>query len=258
MKKVEIRFIGHSTVQVTVNNVSFITDPMLSEKVLMVKRAKPPGASIEELKACDCILISHAHFDHLDLPTLDGFNRDIPVITPRWVGKFARSLGFKNVIELAKWKSYSTDDFFVTAVPAKHFGERIYLDPWRRYLGYVFGVNNGPAIYFAGDTGYFKGIREIGNKFDIFCALLPIGAYRPAFSMEKVHLNPEQALKVFREINAEFMIPVHFGTFKLSLEPVEEPARLFSKLVEADKSLSDKVFILNEGESKVLNWTAGI
>ncbi|MBI5845798.1 MAG: MBL fold metallo-hydrolase [Deltaproteobacteria bacterium] len=252
MEKTEIRFVGHATVYLETGGVSFVTDPMLSQRALVVRRFGAPGAEVKDLAGASCILVSHAHFDHLDLPTLDRFPKSTPVITPHRVGSLVKKLGFSTVIELADWETHQGGDFFVTAVPARHFGERIYVDPFRKYQGYVFGKNGGPAFYFAGDTGYFNGFAQIGEKFDICCALLPIGAYRPAFIMRRVHLNPHQAVQAFRDLKARYMVPIHFGSFKLSLEPVSEPPRMLSSIVENDLTLKDRVFILKNGEKKII------
>ena len=252
MEDTKIRFVGHATVFIETGGVSFVTDPMLSKRALALKRFREPGASVEDLAGAGAILISHAHFDHLDLPTLARLPKHIPVITPRRVGGLVRKLGFSSVIELNDWETHQGEGFFVTAVPARHFGERIYVDPFRRYQGYVFGKTGGPAHYFAGDTGYFPGFSEIGRRFEICCALLPIGAYRPAFIMRRVHLNPFTAVRAFKDLSARYMIPIHFGSFKLSLEPVDEPPRLLSGIVEEDESLKGRVFILQNGEKKTL------
>jgi len=252
MEKIEIKFVGHATVFLETGGVSFVTDPMLSQRALVVKRFAQPGASAGELAKASCILVSHAHFDHLDLPTLDRFPKSTPVITPRRVGSLVKKLGFSTIIELGDWETHNGGGFFVTAVPAKHFGERIYIDPYRKYQGYVFGKTGGPSFYFAGDTGYFGGFAEIGERFDICCALLPIGAYRPSFIMKRVHLSPAEALRAFKDLRARYMIPIHFGSFKLSLEPVGEPPRLLSEMAEKDPSLKGRVFILENGGKKII------
>jgi L-ascorbate metabolism protein UlaG (beta-lactamase superfamily) len=164
------------------------------------------------------------------------------------VADVVRGLRFSQVIELRWWQSYAAGSLTITHTPAKHWGTRWITDGHRGYGGY-FVEGGARGLYYSGDTAYFSGFREIGARLRPDIALLPIGAYRPD-SYRAVHTSPEDALRAFQDLGAEAMVPMHYGTFWLSEEPIEEP--LPRLLVSAKKlELADRIALIREGETQV-------
>jgi len=248
VKGLKVTFIGHATVLVELNGRFFLTDPVFSPRIPAVKREVPPGIGMEELPPLTAVLISHAHYDHMDLASLERLPADVPIVLPSGTRGLAAPLGERRFVELATWKSWESPGGRVTAVPANHYGGRIMLDSFFRAAnGYVI-ESGGVAVYFAGDTGPLNPFDKIGARYDLDLALLPIGAYRPRWIMRWSHQNPSEALDAFQALGADFMIPIHWGTFKLSMEPMDEPVRLLEEAA-SKRGLSRQVTVLQPGES---------
>ena len=163
---------------------------------------------------------------------------------PWGCGGLASRLGFERIVELHWWESFGTGDWKVTLVPAKHWGARTLGDTRRGWGGFII-ESKGRTIYHAGDTAYFEGFREIGERLRPEVALLPIGAYHPE-SFRNVHMGPDEAMTAFQDLRSDWLIPMHFGTFKLSFESIDEPERWLRELAR-EKRLADRVRILEEG-----------
>ncbi len=241
-----ITYVGHSTALIMGDGFSFLTDPVFSKRIWIIKRDKAPGISIKDLPKLDFVLISHAHFDHLDLKSLKKLPKDLLIITPKGVGDILKKAGFSNVIELCHWQDIQILDLKITATPVKHDGARFVFDTFREACGYIIETNSG-NIYFSGDTAYFSGFSEIGKRVKINVCLLPIGAYRPD-SLLSFHMGPKEAVSAFLDLKADYMIPIHWGTFPLSWEGVDAPLDLLDKVVK-EKGISDRVVLLKPGET---------
>jgi L-ascorbate metabolism protein UlaG (beta-lactamase superfamily) len=246
--QVSITWIGHASFLIQTAEHSILIDPNWAKWLKVIKRIKHPGLEIHDLPAIDLVLVTHAHFDHLDRRTLRTVARDQPIIVPEHVGNLVHDLGFDHVRELSAWQSFQLGSLKITLTPAKHWGARILHDNHRGFGGFLIEYE-GRSILHSGDSSYFEGFREIGEKANVEIALLPIGAY-DAPSKRDVHMNPEQALQAFLELRAQTMVPMHFGTFRLSYEPLLEPPR---RLLEKARELQilDKVRLLHEGEPTV-------
>ncbi len=164
------------------------------------------------------------------------------------MGDLARDLGFDRVVELDWWESFARGDWKVTLTPCKHWGARVLRDDHRGYGGFVL-QHQGRSIYHAGDSAYFEGFKQIGHFLSPEIALLPIGAYRPE-SFRNVHMGPDDAMKVFHEVRAKWFIPMHYGTFRLSFEDMDEPPRWLRQIANAN-GLSHRVRMLEEGVPEV-------
>jgi L-ascorbate metabolism protein UlaG (beta-lactamase superfamily) len=160
----------------------------------------------------------------------------------------ARNLGFARVVELEWWESFKHANWQVTLTPCKHWGARVLRDHHRGYGGFVL-EHQGRSIYHAGDSAYYEGFKEIGANLSPEIALLPIGAYHPE-TFRHVHMGPDDALKVFRDLNARWLVPMHYGAFRLSFEDLDEPPRWLNELA-AEQGLSSKVKVLEEGVPKI-------
>jgi L-ascorbate metabolism protein UlaG (beta-lactamase superfamily) len=247
-----VTFIGHSSFFLQVGGASVVIDPIFAPWLFVLKRLRRPGLRIQDLPPLDAVLVTHAHFDHLHRPSLRALARASQMksgrapllVVPGNVSDLVFDLGFRRVVELNWWEELQLRGTRITATPAKHWGARVIRDMHRGYGGYSFN-GGGHSVYHSGDTAYFDGFTEIGHRLHPEVALLPIGAYYPE-SFRNVHTSPEDALRGFVEMGAQHMIPMHFGTFKLSQEPVDEPVR---RLLAGARRLGieDRVQVLEEG-----------
>lgn len=243
-----ITWIGHASFLIQTPEHSVLIDPNWARWLKVIKRIKHPGIELHDLPAIDLVLVTHAHFDHLDRKTLKAVASDQPIAVPKNVGNLVHDLGFNKVQEMQNWETFQHGALKITMTPARHWGARILHDSHRGFGGFLIEYA-GRSILHCGDTSYFDGFREIGEKAQVDIALLPIGAY-DAPTKRDVHMNPEEALQAFIELKAKTLIPMHFGTFRLSYEPLHEPPR---RLREKAKELAilDRIHILNEGEATV-------
>ncbi len=252
-----ITWIGHSSFLLQLAGKHILIDPVFARFLIVLKRRRKPGIRIRSLPPIDLVLLTHAHMDHLNLPSLRGILRsnrrqDAPaptVVVPKGVEDLVQRLGFHEVRTLEAWSSTTLGALTVTMTPARHWGARMFDDVGRGYGGYVIQAQ-GHSIYHSGDTAYFPGFAAIGERLHPQVALLPIGAYSPD-SFRSVHTSPEDALQAFKDLGSELMIPMHYGTFRLSQEPMDEPpVRLLAAAAKA--GLSSRVLVLEEGQTHVL------
>lgn len=250
-----ITFIGHSSFLVQGAGQNLLFDPVFSTWLILLRRQRRPGVRVKDLPPIDIVLLSHAHMDHLDRRSLRRViratrrrtGRAPKVVVPNDVADIVRGMGFAEVIELRWWESYRAGGLTITHTPAKHWGTRWIMDGHRGYGGY-FVEGGARRLYYSGDTAYFGGFREIGARLRPEVALLPIGAYAPD-SYRAVHTSPEDALRAFKDLGADWMVPMHYGTFWLSEEPMEEP--LPRLLGSADRlGIVDRIAVVREGETR--------
>ncbi|HUR36964.1 MAG TPA: MBL fold metallo-hydrolase [Terriglobales bacterium] len=250
-----ITFIGHSGFFLQMGGKNIVIDPNFARWLFILKRLRKPGVHIRHLPSIDYVLVTHAHFDHLHRPSLRRIARRTKritgvapvIIVPRHLYDLVADLKFRNVIELDWWQDYSADGLTITHVPARHWGARMIHDTHRGFGGYVLRSGEH-SIYHAGDTAYFNGFREIGSRLRPKIALLPIGAYHPE-SFRAVHTSPEDAMQAFVDLGSRWMVPMHYGTFRLSHEPMEEPVQRLQAAAAA-AGISEKVRVLEEGITK--------
>jgi L-ascorbate metabolism protein UlaG (beta-lactamase superfamily) len=251
-----ITFIGHSSFFIQIAGRKVLIDPVFAERLIALRRLRRPGVKIKDLPAIDMVLLSHAHMDHLNRPSLRRIvDHNIKVsgrapiaVVPWGVEDLVNDLGFARVVTLEWWQTKSIGGLELTMTPCKHWGARLFKDTHRGFGGYVIR-GGGHSLYHSGDTAYFDGFTHIGRRLKPEIALLPIGAYRPD-SYRGVHTCPEEALQGFLDLGARRMIPMHYGTFRLSQEPMEEPVE---RLMAAAKlaGVASSVSVLPEGETDV-------
>lgn len=250
-----VTFIGHASFFLQIGGRSVMIDPNFARWLFVLKRLKRPGLKVRDLPPIDVVLVTHAHFDHLHRPSLRAIVQDTlrkrgtapVIIVPSHVSDLVSDLGFSQVIELDWWKASRQGNLAVTHVPSRHWGARILKDSHRGYGGFVLRAGKH-SVYHAGDTAYFAGFSEIGRRLSPELALLPIGAYNPP-QFRNVHANPEDATRAFLDLNARWMVPMHYGTFRLSHEPVDEPLQLLEQEAQA-AGIEDKVVVLEEGVTR--------
>ena len=251
-----VTWIGHSTMLVRMDGVTFLTDPMFSERASPVpfagpKRLVPPGVPLDALPPIDFVTLSHDHYDHTDLRSIAALaRRGTRFVGGLGMGDLVREQGGE-IIELDWWQSTTIGPVRIHCVPAQHFsGRRLGGGNRRLWAGWVV---EGPTrrFYHAGDSGYFDGFRAIAERFGpIDLAALPIGAYDPAPIMRFVHLDPEEAVRAAVDLGARRVVGMHWGTFDLTDEPLDEPPRRFHAAAAAAGLDPDQVWTLDVGETR--------
>lgn len=253
MKSV-LTFINHATVLLEIGGVRILTDPTYNRSIgFIAPRMQKPGIPFDQLPPIDFILISHNDYDHLSVRTLRRLRRrhQSTVIVPVGDARHVRRSGLARVTEMEVGDSLASGGTTVHCVPAKHKSSRRMFQRTKRLCcGYVI-ERGGTSVFFAGDTGYGGHFREIGGRYRLDVALLPIGGYKPAKWLSETHLGPSTALKAFLDLGAEMMVPIHWGTFKISDEPLREPPTLLAREAE-HLGIRERVRILANGES--MQW----
>jgi L-ascorbate metabolism protein UlaG (beta-lactamase superfamily) len=239
-----LTWIGHASFLLQFHNLNVLIDPNFANWLFLLKRIKRAGLKIEDLPPVDVILLTHAHFDHFHKPTLRRLPKPKIGVMPWGMAELAYGLGFERIIELEWWESFSRADWKVTLVPVKHWGARMLHDEHRGYGGFVL-EHEGRTVFHAGDSAYFEGFREIGQRLQPEIALLPIGAYLPE-AFRNVHMGPDEAVQAFRDLRSQWLVPMHYGSFKLSFEHMDEPPRWLRQIARRD-GISDRVRWLEEG-----------
>ena len=261
---VAVTWIGHSTVVLEVGGKTILTDPVWSDRVSPVRWAGPkrwvaPPVPLELLPPLDLVLLSHNHYDHCDRPTIEGLARLHPGATwiaPLRLGALLARWGVRRIVELDWWTAVTlAGDVRVAATPAQHFSARGLNDRGATlWCGYALEVS-GRRVYFAGDTAYHPEFATIASTFGPFdLSLIPIGAYDPRWFMKVVHLNPEEAVRAFQDLGASgVMVPIHWGTFKLTDEPMDEPPVRARAAWGAAGLVDRDLWVLAHGETRALS-----
>ncbi|WP_019090793.1 MBL fold metallo-hydrolase [Komagataeibacter europaeus] len=266
---VQVTFIGHSTFLIRLPRpdgtaLSILTDPIFSLRCspfsfMGPRRVRAPGRALADLPRIDVVLVSHAHYDHMDLPTLRALARrgdDPLVITPLCNARFMRATGLRRIMELDWWQSVAMPDLQVTCTPARHGAARTPFDHNKSlWGGFMLRDAAGHRLFFAGDTAHGRHwglIRDRLGAPDI--ALLPIGAYDPRELMAGVHTTPEEALEGLRQLGAHHGIGMHFGTFRLTDEPMDEPVRRLARAVQDTGLPPDVMGVMDHGECRDIAW----
>jgi L-ascorbate metabolism protein UlaG (beta-lactamase superfamily) len=251
-----ITWLGHATFLVQLDGVSLLTDPALEPKLFGgIERNVPPGVAIPDLPEIDAVLVSHSHYDHLDLGTVQKVGA--PAIAGLGMERWFRD---RQVFatELGWWSSTRVGPVRITFVPSQHWSKRGLFDTNRTLWGGFVIEGSRATIYHSGDTAYFAGFEEIGRRFPgIDAALLPIGAYEPAWFMQTMHTSPEQALQAFVDLGARTFVAMHWGTFKLSDEPLDEPPRRLEAERVRRGIPPERVRVLAVGETLEVERAAG-
>jgi L-ascorbate metabolism protein UlaG (beta-lactamase superfamily) len=251
-----VTFIGHSSFFIQIGGCNVAIDPNFARWLIVLKRQRRPGVRLRDLPPIDYVLVSHAHLDHLHRPSLRAIARltrrrcgSAPeIIVPKNVGDVVARLGFNRVHELDWWEEFNDGRLSITHTPSQHWGARMLRDFHRGFGGFVLRSGQH-SVYHAGDTAYFEGFKEIGERLHPELALLPIGAYHPPH-YRNVHTSPEDAMQAFLDLGSRYMVPMHYGTFRLSYEPMEEPLQRLCQAA-AKAGVSDRVLTLEEGRTKI-------
>jgi len=252
-----VTFIGHATLLIQTPAGNILTDPMYSQRagpfnLMGPRRVRQPAVLFDALPRISTVLLSHNHYDHCDVRTLgmlaDRF--DPRVVTPLGNAALVRSSGIRRVEELDWWQEAKSPALPITLTPAKHFSARGPFDKNRALWGGFVLTTGGTRIYFAGDSAYGPFFRDIGQRLGpIDLALLPIGAYEPRWFMHVVHMNPAEAVQAHVDLGAPESIGIHFGTFQLTTEGIDDPLRALEDARRANSIPPSRFRTLGFGES---------
>ena len=256
--ELSVTFINHATTLIQIDGVNILTDPVWSERVSPVtwagpKRHQKPGVAFEDMPKIDLILISHNHFDHMDIETLERFaKRDQSKILFGLGSKYyLKKTSQKNSIELDWNQSHQTNNLEVTFLPANHWSKRTLSDTNKSLWG-GFAIEGQHKVYFAGDTGYGNHFKEAYKKFGTFdLSLIPIGAYEPRWFMKYHHMNPEDAVKAHLDLHSKHSLGIHHSTFQLTDEGIKEPREKLETL-KKEMNLEFPFVSLDNGETLTL------
>ena len=266
---VTVTWVGHSTFLIQIGALNILTDPMWSDRASPVqwagpKRLVPPGVAMAALPPIDVVLLSHNHYDHLDVPSVRALSHGCPEafwVTPLGLSDFVRRCGVRQARELDWWAESSIGDAVVGCTPAQHFSARGLGDRGATlWCGWTVAAG-GRRVYFAGDSAYHPDFAKVASRFGPFDAtLLPIGAYEPRWFMRSVHMNAEEAVRVFQDVSGahpaypgrRVMVGGHWGTFRLTDEAVEEPPVRAREAWKAASLPPDDLWVLAHGETRAL------
>ena len=255
-----VTFIGHSTFLIQTPAGNFLTDPIYSERASPLtwagpRRVRQPAVRFDDLPPISTVLLSHNHYDHCDLPTLRKLARrfDPAVVTPIGNERLVRSAGIRRVEELDWWQQTTRSALPITLTPAYHFSARTPFDKNRALWGGFVLEADRARIFFAGDTAYADFFSEMRRRLGpIDLALLPIGAYEPRWFMQAVHMNPAEAVQAHLDLDAALSIAMHFGTFQLTSEGIDEPARALEEACHSRNVAPSRFRTLGFGDSAKL------
>lgn len=248
-------WIGHSSFLMGAAGTRFLVDPVFSEycapmPLKRLRRRAAPGLPLAEVAGVPFVLITHNHYDHLDRATVRQLLPETQFIAPKGLGRWFHTLGRQCVQELEWWETATAGPLQITCVPAQHFSSRTFWDRDRTlWCGWIVRAG-GKTIYLAGDTGYCPVFREIGERFGpMDLSVIPIGAYEPRWFMQPMHVNPEEAVQIHRDVRSRLSVASHWGTFCLTDEPMDEPPRRLRQALEQAGIPEREFHVLDVGQT---------
>lgn len=252
--QVKLTFVNHSTFLIQWEKFNILTDPVWSDRCspftfVGPQRMRPPGIRFEDLPKIDLVLLSHNHYDHLDISTVlkleDKFEPTF--IVPLGVASYLRKNDVSNIIELDWWEK-TDQKLHITAVPSQHFSGRGFYDRDKSlWCGYVL-EHQGKKVYFAGDSGYGSFFKEIGKKLGpMDISMIPIGAYLPQWFMSPIHVSPQESIKIHQDVKSKQSIAMHFGTFPLADDGMGRAEKDLMATLKKSKISQEKFMIPDEG-----------
>jgi L-ascorbate metabolism protein UlaG (beta-lactamase superfamily) len=253
-----VTWIGHATLLIQLAGINVLTDPQFSERASPLgfagpRRLNPPGVAFEDLPPIHVVVISHDHYDHLDRPTVQRLaaTHRPRFFVPLGLKPWFTALGITDMEELDWWQSGTVGAVTFTATPVQHWSARTPFDMNERlWAGWVI-AGKDRRVFFSGDTGYYDGFRRIGERlgpFDLAC--VSIAAYEPPAVMSQTHTTPEEALKIFADVGARTFVAMHWGTFDLAEEPIDEPPRRLLAAARSRGVPDSRVWVLAHGETR--------
>jgi len=262
--RMRVTWLGHATVLLQMQHLNILTDPVFSDRCSPIqmppfgnKRFRRPPLTAEQLPDIDAVLISHDHYDHLDVNSVTAINKKSP--NAHWLvgeglGSWMKGCGVKHCTEFKWWQGECIEghpDVKFVFTPAQHWSGRGALDANKTLWGSWCVLGTTQKFFFGGDTGYYEVFKVIGEKFGPFqLAAIPIGAYHPRWMMKMQHVDPAEAVLIHKDVQAERSLGVHWGTFALANEPWYEPKTLLEEELKKANIPLETFFTLNHGESR--------
>ena len=260
-----LTWIGHASFLLQFDGLNILTDPHMSQRASPLSWMGPsrkvaPGLAFEDLPPIDLVILSHNHYDHLDQKTIEKIHHQqkghsprffVPLGLKAWFAK----LGIEDVVELDWWETSQLGDLALHAVPVQHFSGRGPIDSNKTlWAGWVLEWSNF-TFFFAGDTGYSADFKDIGMRWGGFdLSAIPIGAYLPRWFMQTVHVTPEEAVEIHRDVQSRYSVGMHWGTFVLSDKPMDEPPGRLRAALKEMAIPSEQFFMMQHGETRDLSF----
>jgi N-acyl-phosphatidylethanolamine-hydrolysing phospholipase D len=253
-----VTWIGHATLLIQLDGVNVLTDPHWSERAspfsfVGPRRLQAPGLAFEDLPPIHLVVISHDHYDQLDAPTvtrLAATHRPL-FLVPLGLKAWFAELGISEVEELDWWQSRPVRGLTLVCLPAQHWSQRTLSDRNRRLWASWAVLGRDRRMFFSGDTGYYEGFKEIGSRLGPFdLAATAIGVYTPTEMMKMAHVSPEEALRIFLDVGGQRFLGIHWGTFPLADEPIDEPPRRLEAEARRVGLGPDRVWVFQHGETR--------
>jgi L-ascorbate metabolism protein UlaG (beta-lactamase superfamily) len=239
---------GHASMIIKMNGQTIFTDPFFSNAAMIVRKKEKIKFDFSKVPQRPVVLISHNHYDHLDKYSVKQLaKKDAVFIVAAGLKKLVSGYGAKEVHELGWWQDITIDDIKYTFLPSQHWSRRL----WQKGGSTLWGgymIEGSKTVYFSGDSGYFIGFKEFGNRWDVDYAIIGVGAYEPRWFMHYVHMNVKEFLAAAQEVKAKFSIPMHFGVISLSDEPLTYPLLEIDRAIEQNPELADNILPLRVGE----------
>lgn len=248
-----LTWIGHASFLVQLHGRSLLIDPVFSNSLGPgFPRNVAPGLRLQDMPKIDVVLLTHNHRDHMDEPSIRQLGREPLFVVPKGLGRWFLQRGFKRVREMVWWEELDVFGIKITFVPSQHWSRRGVMDTNQSWWGGYVLEKDGLRFYHSGDTAWFDGFKQIGETVgELQAAMLPIGAYAPRWFMKHQHMNPEDAVAAFRALGAVDFVAMHWGTFKLTDEPLDEPPILLHKAWETNGLSSNRRRVPAIGETLV-------
>lgn len=252
-----LTWIGQASMLIQLGGKSMLIDPVMSPALGWIKRNVPPGLDWSALPKIDIVLITHSHRDHMDAPTLKKLGPDPLYVVPQGLGAWFKRAGMRRIVEMAWWQQLEIEGVNITFVPAEHWSRRGLTDINTSWWGGYVLERGGMRVYHSGDSGWFEGFEMIGERCgEIHAAMLPIGAYAPRWFMAPQHIAPHEAVRAFSAVKAKQFVAMHWGTFKLSDEPLDEPPHVLRAAWENENLPENRLNIPAIGETLLLERLA--
>jgi len=252
----KITYIGHATLLIEWNGLNILTDPVFSDRILCFKRSQPLSYDPTKLPKLDAVLLSHAHYDHLDIFSFKYIPEDVPILIPEGMSKAIAPFVNNPVIELTTWSKFSVNGSNIAAVPTKHFGGRLIIPyRYRKCTGYVI-TKEGKSIYFAGDSAYGSHFSKIQAAYNPFFAFLPITFRSSNFFFDRFHMNPRNIIQAWEDLGKPNWMPIHWGSFFQEFRNSRKAVEKVENKSQQRDDLKNKFHLVEPGKSLIFSAEA--